>query len=117
MWNDSKRKQHFLQHEGNHNNNKEAYTDESKSTGRKVGFAAVFMDITRSCFHSHSWNDSNKNNNERDEKKRRHEMGNIYRLAELNVHHQEQQRKQSNIKSDIRNTSKASLPGKTDHSM
>ena len=28
-------------------NNKEAYPDGSKSTGRKVGFAAVFADITR----------------------------------------------------------------------
>ena len=35
-----------MQHKGNYNNNKEAYTDESKSTGRKVGFAAVFADIT-----------------------------------------------------------------------
>ena len=26
---------------------KEAYTDGSKSTGRKVGFAAIFADITR----------------------------------------------------------------------
>ena len=41
------RKQHFLQHKGNHSNNKEAYTDGSKSTGKKVGFAAVFKDITR----------------------------------------------------------------------
>ena len=39
--NDSKRKQHFLQHKENHNNNKEAYTDESKNTRRKVGFAVA----------------------------------------------------------------------------
>ena len=32
---------------GNHSNNKEAYTDRSKSTGRKVGFAAVFTDIIK----------------------------------------------------------------------
>ena len=38
--NDNKRKK---QHKGNHSNNKEAYTDRSKSTGRKVCFA----DITR----------------------------------------------------------------------
>ena len=31
----------------NHSNNKEAYTDGSKSRGRKVSFAAVFADITR----------------------------------------------------------------------
>ena len=41
------RKQHFLQHKGNHSNNKKAYTDRSMSTGRKVGFAAVFVDIAR----------------------------------------------------------------------
>ena len=45
--NGNERKQHFLQHKGNHSNNKEAYMDGSKSTRRKVGFAAVFMDITR----------------------------------------------------------------------
>ena len=44
---DRERKQHFLQHKGNHSNNKEDYTDGSKSTGRKVDFAAVFTDITR----------------------------------------------------------------------
>ena len=43
MENDSKKKQHFLQHK----NNKEAYTDRSKSTGSKVGFAAVLANITR----------------------------------------------------------------------
>ena len=52
--NDSKRKQHFLQHKGNHSNNKEAYTDKSKSTERKVGFAAVFVDITRRSIDSQS---------------------------------------------------------------
>ena len=31
----------------NHSNSKEAYTDGSKSTGRKVGFLAVLMDIIR----------------------------------------------------------------------
>ena len=36
--NDNKRMQHFLQHKRNHNNNKEVYTDGSKSKGRKVGF-------------------------------------------------------------------------------
>ena len=45
--NDSERKQHFLQHKGKHSNNKEAYTDGSKSTRRKIGFAAVFAYITR----------------------------------------------------------------------
>ena len=41
------RKQHFLQHKGKHCNSKEAYTDGSKRTGRKVGSAAVFIETTR----------------------------------------------------------------------
>ena len=45
--NDSERKQHFLQNKGKHSNNKKAYSERSKSTGRKVGFAAVFTDITK----------------------------------------------------------------------
>ena len=56
---DNERKQHFLQHKEKHKDTKEAYTDGSKSTGRKVGFAAVFTDITRRSLHSHSRNDSN----------------------------------------------------------
>ena len=32
-------------HKRNRSNNKEAYTNRSKSIGRKVGFAAVFADI------------------------------------------------------------------------
>ena len=47
--------------------------------------------------HPHRCNDSNKNSNERDTKKRGHEIGNIYRLAEFNAGHREQ-RKPSNIK-------------------
>ena len=45
--NDSERKQHFLQHKVKHSNNKEVYTYGSKSMGRKVGFAAVFVGIFR----------------------------------------------------------------------
>ena len=45
--NDNERKQRFLQHKGNYSNNNEAYTDGTKSTGRKVGFAAVFENIAR----------------------------------------------------------------------
>ena len=37
----------FLQQKGKHSNKKKANTDRSKSKGRKVGFAAVFMDIIR----------------------------------------------------------------------
>ena len=46
MGNDRKRK-HFLHQKRKHSNKKETYTGGSKSTGRKVGFAAVFADITR----------------------------------------------------------------------
>ena len=45
--NESGRKQHFLYHKEKHRNNKEAYTDGSKSTGKKVDFEAVFVNITR----------------------------------------------------------------------
>ena len=45
--NDSERKPLFLQHKGDHSNNKDQITDGSKSTGRKVGSAAVFTDSTR----------------------------------------------------------------------
>ena len=45
--NDNERKQHFLQHKEKHKSNKEAFMDGSKSIGRKVGFAAVFMNTTR----------------------------------------------------------------------
>ena len=33
--------------EREYSNNKEAYSDRLKSTGRKVGFAVEFMDITK----------------------------------------------------------------------
>ena len=45
--NQSKKKQHFLQHKKKHSSTKEAYTDGSKSTGKKVGYAAIFTDTTR----------------------------------------------------------------------
>ena len=45
--NESKRKQHFLQHKGKHGSSEESYIDGSKSTGRKVGYIAVFTDTTR----------------------------------------------------------------------
>ena len=45
--NESERKQHFLQHKRKHGSSKEAYTNRSKSTERKVGYAAVFIDTTR----------------------------------------------------------------------
>ena len=49
--NDSKRNQHFLKHKGNHSNFKEAYTGRSKSTGRKVGFAAVFANTEKGHYY------------------------------------------------------------------
>ena len=45
--NDSEKKQHFLKHKEKHSSSKEGYTDGSKSTRRKVGYAAVFTDSTR----------------------------------------------------------------------
>ena len=45
--NESKKKQHFLQHKGKHSSSKESYTDGSKSTRRRVGYADVRTDKTR----------------------------------------------------------------------
>ena len=96
----------FLQHKGKHSNNKEAYTDGSKSTGRKVGFAAVFMNIIKrgalpeEAF-IHTTEITAIKTGRRVREKREHEMGNIYRLAEFNAGHREQQREPSNIKSDM----------------
>ena len=45
--NENEKKQHFLQHKVKHSSSKKAYTDGSKSTGRKIGYAAVFTDSTR----------------------------------------------------------------------
>ena len=40
------RKKHILQHKKTHLK-KETYTDRLKTIGKKVGFATIFMDITR----------------------------------------------------------------------
>ena len=102
--NENERKRHFLQHKGNHSNNKEAYTDGLKSRGRKVVFAAVFEDITtRGVLPKDATIHTEIiliKITMKDTKKRRHEMGNICRLEEFNARHQEQ-RKPYNIKSDI----------------
>ena len=45
--NESQKKQHFLQHKEKHSSSKEAYTDRSKSTGRKIGYTAIFTASTR----------------------------------------------------------------------
>ena len=44
MGNNNERKQYSLQHKRKHSNNKEAYMDRLKSTGRKID---VFTDITK----------------------------------------------------------------------
>ena len=46
MGNERERKHNFLQHKGN-SNIKKPYTEGSKSTGRKIDYAAVFADIIR----------------------------------------------------------------------
>ena len=43
MENDSERKQHFLKHKEKCSNNKEAYTEGLKSTGKRVGFEAFIQ--------------------------------------------------------------------------
>ena len=48
---ESERKQHYLQNKRKYGSNKEAYTDGSKCTGRKVGYTAVFTDTTRREAH------------------------------------------------------------------
>ena len=99
LWrSDSKRKQCFLQH----SNNKEPYTNGSQERKEhrkesRLCFAAVFVDIIRrgalpevASIHTAEMTE-----------KKGHEMGNIYRLAQFNAGHREQQRERSNIKSDM----------------
>ena len=85
--NDNERKQQFLQHKGDHSNNKEAYTDGSKSTERKVGFPDVFMYITtretilkEASIHTAEITALRG-------KQKKEEIGHIYRLTELNADH------------------------------
>ena len=101
--NDSESKQHFLQHKGNHSNNKETYTDTSKSTGRKVGFAAIFAGIIRrGALPEETFIHTAEMTIMREiQKKRGNKKGSIYRLAEFNAGYPEQQREPSNINSDI----------------
>ena len=72
-----------LQHKKNHKNTKEDYTHKSKSIGEKIGFSAVFADITRSetlpeeaSIHKAEMT-AIKIGMREIQKKRRHEMGNI----------------------------------------
>ena len=100
--NESEKKQHFLQHKEKHSNSKEAYTDESKSTGKIVGYAAVFTDSTRRgavpegiSIHTAEMTQMKKI------KEREDIRWVIYILVELNAGHREQQRKSPNAKLDI----------------
>ena len=45
--NESESNQHFLQYKGKYGSSKEDYTARSKSTGMKIGYAAVFTDTTK----------------------------------------------------------------------
>ena len=74
----------MLLYKRKHKNTKETYTYEFKNIGKKVGFAAIFMDIikrgtlpTEPPFTQSKW--QQKNSIERDSQK----MGNIYRFSEL----------------------------------
>ena len=94
--------------------------DGSKSTGRKVGFAAVFTDITRRGAQPeeasiHTTEMTAIKIAMREIRERGDEMGNIYRLPELNASYREQQRKSPNIKPDIRHSSRIPKPGETYH--
>ena len=89
--NESEKRQHFLQHKEKHSSSKKAYTDGSKSTGRKVGCAAILTDITRkgslpeeASIHTTEMTILKIAVREI-KKERKHEMGNIYRLAEFNI--------------------------------
>ena len=73
MGNDKERKQHFLQHKGNHSNNKEVYSDGSKRTGRKASIHTVEMTAIIAMREI--------------QKIRGHVMGNIYRLNKFNGGH------------------------------
>ena len=95
----SEKRQHFLQHKEKHISSKEAYTDGSKSTGRKVGYTAVFTDTTRrgvlpeeASIHTAEMTAM---------KEIKEYIYNIFRLLELNAGHREQQRNSPNTVSDI----------------
>ena len=94
----SVKNQHLLQHKKKHSSSKEAYTEGSKSTGRKVGYAAVFTNNTR---RGALPEEASIHSNERDKTERAHKMGNIYRLVKFNAGHRKQQRKSPNTKSDM----------------
>ena len=87
--NESERKQHFLQQKEKYGSSKKAYTDESKSTGRKV-----FADITRrgalpeeASMHTAEMTEIKIAM--RDKKRENMRLGNIYSLAEFNARYQE----------------------------
>ena len=59
--------------QGNHSNNKKAYTNRLKSPGRKVGFAAVIVNITKRG--AHYQRSIHSNSNEWDTKKKKIKVG------------------------------------------
>ena len=72
-----------------------------KSIAQKIGFAALYIDITRKGAIQTAEMTAIKIVLKEIHKKRRQKMCNIYRLSELCAVHQIQQRKSPNIKSDI----------------
>ena len=68
--------------------------DQSKSIGMKVGFAAVFTIITKrgALPEEASILTAEMTAMKKMQKMRGHEMGDIYRLAEQNAGHREQQK-------------------------
>ena len=67
---------------------KKANTDGSKSTGRKVGYAAVFTDTTRrGALPEEASIHTAEMTAMKDKKERVHKMGHTYRLVEFNAGH------------------------------
>ena len=91
------RKQILIIRKGKHFNNKESYTDGSKSTRRKLGFAAVFKDCTR-----RGPLPEEASNYIAKQTAIKIAMREIQRKNDMKI-----QRKPSNIKTDISHTSEA----------
>ena len=74
--------------------------DRSKSTGKKVGYAAVFIDTTRrgAIPEEASIHTAEMKAMKEIKRKRGHRMDNISRLIEFNAGHREQQKKSTNTK-------------------
>ena len=96
--NDSKKKQHKGSHSGS---NDEAYIDGSKSTGRKLGFAAVFLERRGTLPDESSIHTAEMTTIKiaMRGKQKREDMR--WEIHTDSLSSTEQQRKPSNIKSDI----------------